>query len=166
MTRLLFSALLALSAGSVAADGLVIDDAYARASTPTARAGAAFMTIVNMSGTDDRLIAASTSAAERVELHTHLEDADGVMRMIEVEDGFAVPAGGNALLARGGQHVMMMGLTQPFVHGQSIEVTLTFEHAGDMTVTIPIDLMRKPGAGAHGGHAHGDHSDHSDMKMN
>ncbi|MEO1239461.1 MAG: copper chaperone PCu(A)C [Pseudomonadota bacterium] len=142
---------------------VMIADPYARASGPSAKAGAAFMTIMNMSDTDDRLVAASSDVSERVELHTHLEDANGVMRMVEVEDGFAVPAGGQTMLARGGAHVMFMGLKQPFVNGETIEVTLTFEQAGDMTVEIPIDLDRKAdhgmGHGAHGGH--GDHSGHA-----
>ncbi|MEL7460797.1 MAG: copper chaperone PCu(A)C [Pseudomonadota bacterium] len=136
---------------------VMIDDPYARASSPSAKAGAAFMTIMNMSDADDRLVAVSSDVAERVELHTHLEDANGVMRMIEVEDGFAVPAGGQTMLARGGAHVMFMGLRQPFVNGETIEVTLTFERAGDMIVEIPIDLDRTAehgmGQGAHGGHA-------------
>ena len=162
MTRILFALLIAMAPASVLADGmkLMVEDAYARASTPTSKAGAAFMTIMNISGTDDRLIAAASDAAQRVELHTHIEAADGVMRMVEVEDGFEVPAGGSAMLSRGGNHVMMMGLTQQFVHGETIEVTLTFEQAGDVTVTIPIDLERTPD------HSHGGHSDHGDMKMN
>lgn len=141
----------------------MVADPYARSSGPSAKAGAAFMTIMNMSDTDDRLVAASSDVAERVELHTHLEDANGVMRMIEVEDGFAVPAGSQTMLARGGAHVMFMGLRQPFVNGETIEVTLTFEQAGDMTVEIPIDLDRKADHGmGHGGHAgHGDHSGHA-----
>ncbi len=165
MTRFILAACLALMPVSVVADGMkvMVEDAYARASTPTSKAGAAFMTISNMSDTDDRLIEVSSEAAQRVELHTHIEAADGVMRMVEVEDGFEVPAGGSAMLARGGNHIMMMGLTQPFVHGQSIEVTLTFEQAGDMTVTIPIDLKRTAEHGDHSGH---DHSGHGDMKMN
>ncbi|MEO1154861.1 MAG: copper chaperone PCu(A)C, partial [Pseudomonadota bacterium] len=73
---------------ALAAD-IMIEDPYARASSPTAKSGAAFMAIKNMSDTDDRLIAATSEVSERVELHTHLEDANGVMRMIEVEDGIA-----------------------------------------------------------------------------
>jgi len=130
---------------------VMIEDAYARASGPTARAGAAFFMIRNGTDSDDRLIAATSDVAERVELHTHIEDANGVMRMIEVEDGIAVPAGGMHALQRGGDHVMFMGLRQPFEHGDTISVTLTFEQAGDMTVEIPIDLERMHAHG-HGAH--------------
>ena len=91
----------------------------------------------------------SKNAPVTVELHTHLEDANGVMRMVEVEDGIAVPAGETHALKRGGDHVMFMGLNQPFVDGETITVTLTFEQAGDMTVEIPIDLERMDHGMAH-----------------
>ncbi len=125
---------------------ITIDDAYARASNTMA--GAAFMSITNTSDTDDRLVAVASDVAERVELHTHLEDANGVMRMIEVEDGFAIPAGGTHMLARGGDHVMFMGLKAPFEQGRSIDVTFIFEIAGEMTLDIPVDLERMDGHGA------------------
>ena len=47
------------------------------------------------------LISASSDIAERVELHTHIEDANGVMRMVEIEDGFAMEAGETIMLQRG-----------------------------------------------------------------
>ncbi|WP_420862870.1 copper chaperone PCu(A)C [Algirhabdus cladophorae] len=139
---------------------IMVMDSYARASTPTAMAGAAFMQIMNHGDTADRLIAASSPAAKRVELHTHIEK-DGVMMMTHVEDGFELPAGATLHLKRGGEHVMFMGLTTRFEQDKMIEVTLTFEQAGDITVQIPVDLTRKPQAGAHGGTDHSNHSGHS-----
>lgn len=136
------------------AEGLEIHDAYARAASPTAKSGAAFMMIENHGDSDDRLIAAQSDVAVRVELHTHIEDANGVMSMVEVKDGFVVPAGGMAMLKRGGQHVMMMGLNQPFEQGETVEVTLTFENAGDVTVEIPIDNERMDKGGHDHGHSH------------
>ncbi len=136
---------------------ILIQDAYARASTPSAKSGAAFMMIMNEGDSADRLIAASSPVAQRIELHTHKEDDAGIMRMTEVEGGIEIPADGMAMLERGGQHLMFMGLTEPFTDGSAIEVTLTFEQAGDIMVEIPVDLNRKPQAGAHGGH--GDRSD-------
>lgn len=131
-----------------------VGDAYARASSPSAKAGAMFLEVMNKGDTDDRLIAATSDVAQRVELHTHREDADGVMRMLEIEDGIPVPAGGMALLERGGDHVMLMGLNRPLNDGDTVTVTLSFETAGDVTVEVPVDLKRKPGQPAHG-HGHG-----------
>ena len=131
-------------------DDITIEDAYARASRPGAPTGAMFMTIVNAGQEDDRLIGVASNMAQRVELHTHIQDANGVMRMVEVEDGIAVPAHGSALLQRGGDHVMFMGLNQPFVDGESFPVTLTFERAGEIVVQMPVDSERQPKHGGHG----------------
>ena len=151
----LLAAALGLAAmSSAAADSpIAIEDAYARAAGMNAVAGAAFMTIVNTGTEDDRLIAVTSDAAQRVELHTHVIDVNGVARMVEIEDGFAVPAGGSHRLERGGDHVMFMGLTAPFVEGETVTVTFTFERAGDLTVDIPVDLSRQPMG--HGGHGTG-----------
>jgi len=132
----------AFTLGSAAAADIAIESPYARASGMGAIAGAAFMTIVNTGDEDDRLIAASSDVSERVELHTHLIDQNGVARMVEVEDGFAIPAGGSHALERGGDHVMFMGLKEPFVPGETIQVTLTFEKAGEMTLDVPVDTSR------------------------
>ncbi|WP_375175447.1 copper chaperone PCu(A)C [Pseudooceanicola sp.] len=136
---------------------IMIHDAYARSSGPTAMAGAAFMEIKNTGDEDDRLIAARADVAKRVELHTHIEGADGVMKMREVDGGIVVAAGESHLLQRGGDHVMFMGLTTTFEQGMTIPVTLVFEKAGEITVEVPVDLERQ------GGMDHGS-MDHSKMK--
>lgn len=137
----------ALTASSALAD-ITIEDPYARASTMMSKSGAIFMVIHNSGDTDDRVIAASVDAADKAELHTHKEDANGVMRMMEVEDGFPVPAGGMHALKRGGDHVMMLGLTRSLDQDDVVSLTLTLENAGDITVEVPVDLNRKP---MHGG---------------
>lgn len=150
-------AALGIAGAAIAGDMIRIEDPYARAASPTAKAGAAFMTIANHGAEDDRLIAASSEAAARVELHTHREGADGVMRMMHVAEGFVIPAGGAHALIRGGDHVMFMGLTAPFEQGATVKVTLSFEKAGDVEVEIPVDLHRKPAEGTmtHGHKSHG-----------
>ncbi|TCO73953.1 copper chaperone PCu(A)C [Rhodovulum euryhalinum] len=139
----LFAGVLALVPALPALAGdISIQAPYARASTMMSKSGAAFMTIVNSGTADDRLVAAASDVAEKVELHTHLADANGVMKMVEVEEGFPIPAGGNRALERGGDHVMFLGLTRPLAQGDLVTVTLTFEKAGEMVVEIPVDLTR------------------------
>lgn len=144
----------AFATGAMAADAIVVEDSYARASGKHAKAGAAFMVIENQSDTDDRLIGATSDISDRVELHTHKVDDNGVARMVHVEEGFAIPAGGTHALKRGGDHVMFMGLKGTMEHGDRVPVTLIFEKAGEVVVEIPVDLERK-GKGGHG-HAHSD----------
>ncbi len=134
---------LSLTSVAFAADVIVVDDAYARSSGKAAKAGAAFMIIENNGDTDDRLISVTSDVAGRVELHTHEIDANGVAKMVHVEEGFAIPAGETHMLKRGGDHVMFMGLTDPFEHGATIPVTLVFENAGEVEIEIPVDLERK-----------------------
>lgn len=131
-----------LAAGS----DVEVHDAYARASND--KAGAAFMMIHNHGDSDDRLIGAASPAAKLVQLHTHVEDANGVMKMMHVEEGFELPAGGEVVLKRGGHHVMFMGLNDPFEQGEMIPLTLIFEKAGEVELEVEVDLERK------GGHSH------------
>lgn len=148
---------------------IVVMDSYARASSPSAKTGAAFMVLMNHSQEDDVLLDVRSDIAQRVELHTHKEK-DGVVRMLKVEDGFKIPAGGSHALARGGDHVMFMGLNESLVNGDTVEVTFVFEKAGEVTVDIPVDLDRKPaGHGGHSGHnehgdSHSNHAGHGDDK--
>jgi copper(I)-binding protein len=125
----------------LAHDGVEITDAYARF-MPGAKAGAAFMTIDNHAGADDRLVGAASDAAMKVELHTHKTDANGVMQMLPVEGGIVIPANGSAVLQRGGDHVMFMGLTSAIANGDHVTLMLTFEKAGDITLTVPVDNAR------------------------
>ena len=64
------------------------------------------------------------------------------MRMRQV-DAIDIPAGGEAKLEPGGFHLMCIGLNAELVEGESVDVTLTFEKAGAVTITLPI---KKPGA--------------------
>jgi copper(I)-binding protein len=141
---------LVLAAPALAHDGVHVVDPYARVSTMMSNSGAAFMVIENHSSSDDRLIRATSDIAEKVELHTHKDAGNGVMQMIEVEEGFVIPAGGSHALARGGDHVMFLGLKQPLAHGDTVTVTLTFERSGDVVVEVPVDLERKPDTAGHG----------------
>ena len=153
MKRLFGAALAAafLSVPALAGD-ISVADPFARATPPGAGASAAYMVLRN-AGPDDRLIAARTDAARRVELHTHILDADGVARMREVEGGIALPAGETVTLAPGGLHVMLMGLTGPLVEGESVALTLVFEKAGEMAVDAPVKAVAPMGMGH--GHGHG-----------
>ncbi|MFV0336404.1 MAG: copper chaperone PCu(A)C [Tropicimonas sp.] len=141
--KTLLAALAAITLAAPALADIEIADAYARAAMPEAKAGAAFMHIVNTGTEDDRLVSANSDISEKTELHTHIDAGDGVMKMVEVEEGFVIPAGGEHVLQRGGDHVMFMGLTRPMNDGEAVSVTFTFEKAGEITVEIPVDLQRQ-----------------------
>ena len=133
-----------LMATSAFAEGLMVKDPYARAARPNAPTGAAFMKLINHSDQDITLMGVSSDVAKRVELHAHIDNGEGVMKMSEIEGGITIPAGEMHMMNRGGDHVMMMGLTQSLVDGETFSVTFEFENGAEMVVEIPVDNARKP----------------------
>ena len=146
MLRFLTMAAVVFATPLMAGD-ITIEDAYARASRPGAPTGAMFMVIHNTSDTADRLVSVASPAAQLVELHTHIEEG-GVMKMRPVEGGIEIPAAGEHALERGGDHVMLMGLTQSLDDGQAVPLTLTFENAGEIQIDVIVDNERNQGHGA------------------
>lgn len=122
------------------AGDLKIAGGFARSSPMMANAGAGFLTIAN-AGPADRLLAFKTDACDQPELHTHIEE-NGMMAMRKV-DAIDVPANGEVPLAPGGLHLMFIGLKAPLKEGESVAVTLVFEKAGEVAVSLPV---KGPGA--------------------
>lgn len=120
----------------VAAAEITVQDPFARASAGMAETGAAFMKLSNASAVNDQLVAASTPVSAKAELHDHIKEGD-IMRMRQVPS-IEVPAGGTVALQPGGLHIMLMGLKQPLREGETFPLTLTFAHAGAVTVEVPV----------------------------
>ena len=99
------------------------------------------------------------------DVHTMIMQ-DDVMVMRPVEDPLVIEAGAMLELQPGGLHLMFMQLEQPHVAGESLDVVLVFEHAGERTVTLEVLSMRdsmERMAQSSGSHSHDDHdSGHSD----
>jgi len=134
--------LVTFAAGSALAEtykvgALQIDQPWARATPASAPAGGGFLKITNTGTTPDRLVSASSPAAEMVQVHEMKMDGN-VMRMREVEKGLEIPPGGSVTLAPGGYHLMMMGLKGPLRQGTDVPVTLVFEKAGKIDVQLSV----------------------------
>lgn len=125
------------------ADAAILD-AYARATPPGARNGAAYATISSVEG--DRLLGAASPAAAMVQVHDTTVEG-GVAKMREIEGGLEIPPGGSVSLEPGGKHIMLMGLAGPLMEGEEITLTFTFEKAGAIEVAAPV---RSIGALMHG----------------
>ena len=127
-----------------------IDQPWMRATPPGAKVAGGFMTVTNKGASPDRLIAAASPVAERVELHVHVHEA-GMMKMKHVA-GFDIPANGQFVLKPGGAHLMFVDIKRPIKQGETIPVRLKFEKAGELKVEYPV-----AGLGAMGpaGAAHG-----------
>ena len=120
---------------------------YARA-TVAGQTGGAFLKLDN-AGADDKLLSAQTELASRTELHSMAMEGD-VMRMRQV-DGVPLPAGKTVELKPGGFHLMFVGLKSPLKDGDKFPMTLKFEKAGEVEVTVNVEA---PKAGAAAEHKH------------
>jgi copper(I)-binding protein len=155
-------------AEEVRAGDLVITQAWSRATPNGAKIGGGFLTIENKGSAADRLIGGSGDIAGKVEVHEMAVD-NGVMKMRPLEKGLAIEPGKTVKLAPGGYHLMMFDLKGPLKQGDKVPVTLEFEKAGKVTISLDVQGL---GAQAPGGTEHsGDHMkmqkmpDHSGMKM-
>lgn len=152
--------LMALSALAIVAcgehthpsDGVEISNARINPPLPGQSTGVAFMDLVNY-GDEDRLLAISSSASDRIELHTHLNE-DGIMKMRRVE-GIDLPHDKSVSLKPGSFHVMMFDAE--LAVGDEVILTLDFETADDLTVVAPVILR---GEMPKGDKDHGSHSGH------
>lgn len=143
-------ALAAFSGPAVAqAPTVAVTDAWARATTSTARVGGVFLTLTATGG-EDRVVSAASPVTERIELHETLRDGD-VMKMREVPR-LVLPAGVPTVLKPGAHHIMLIGLKRPLNRGETFPLTITFEKAPPVTVTVTVQAA---GASMPGGqHRH------------
>ncbi len=139
----------ALAAAAAPAAPLRITGAWARATPPGVDTGAAYFTIVNGDAAD-QLLGARSAAAREVELHESTQRGD-VVEMQRL-DSLPIAAGATVALAPGAGHLMLVGLARPLVAGGEITVTLLFERAGPIEVTVPIVDARSSAPPAQ--HAH------------
>jgi hypothetical protein len=119
------------------AGDLIISAYRTKAMLPGQPAGGGFLTITNEGASADRLLAASSPNAGMVEIHT-MEVVNDVMTMRPVEGGVEIPAGGTVELKPGGMHLMFMAVTEPFKQGGQVPLSLEFERAGKVELTLPV----------------------------
>jgi len=144
-------------AEDVKAGDLVISQAWTRATPSGAKIGGGYLTIENKGSAPDRLLGGSGDVAGKMEIHEMSMD-NGVMKMRPLDKGLTIEPGKTVKLAPGGYHLMMFDLKKPLKQGDKVPVTLEFEKAGKVGVTLDVQAV---GAQAPAG---GDHSGHMDMK--
>jgi copper(I)-binding protein len=135
---------LALAAGPLAAaevrfKDLVIDHPFARATPPGAEVAGAYLKIRNAGKAADRLVRAATPVAGMAEIH-EMRVEQSVMRMRAIA-GIEIKPGATITLQPGSYHVMLMGLKRPLAVGDKFPLTLTFEKAGSVEVTVEIEAV-------------------------
>lgn len=127
---------IALAIGACGGDGGgTVEISDARVGQPTGPNAALYFT-ASSGGEADRLVGASTDVAASVELHETTMGDDGTMGMQPVE-GLDLPAGGELVLEPGGYHLMLVDADRLEV-GDTIEVTTSWEQAGDLTIEAEV----------------------------
>lgn len=117
--------------GQARAGDLVVTHAVIPASA-SATETSAFMVINNHGGADVALLGVTSPQADSVILHRSI---GGLMQPAA---SLTVPAGGYALLAPGSFHLMFEGLRRPLAIGDTVSLTLEFDHGGPLTVRAPV----------------------------
>ena len=131
-------------AEEVKAGDVVITEAWTRATPKGAKTGGGYLTIENKGTAPDQLIGGSADIAGSVQVHEMSMDG-GVMKMHPLDKGLAIEPGKTVKLAPGGYHLMMMDLKSPLKKGDKLPITLEFEKAGKVQVSLDVE-----GVGAQG----------------
>lgn len=132
---------------------LSIERPWSRELPAVAPNGAAYFQVDNGGGKAARIVSARSPIAERAEFHTH-ETEGGVMKMRHLQS-VEVPAQGGVSFEPGGLHVMLVGLKEPLVAGESFPLTLGFQEAGEIEVKVEITAGGMSGHSGHGNLKHG-----------
>lgn len=125
---------------TVEIDGITLSNFQARASIGSMKNSATYGEI--QSTTSDRLIKASSSVANSVQFHEHIND-NGVMRMREVNGGLSLKPGEDIVMKPGGYHIMLIGLYKPLQADTSMDLSLEFESGKTIDISIPIVSIKK-----------------------
>jgi periplasmic copper chaperone A len=121
-----------------------IENPWARATVPGAAVGGGYLVIRNNRAAPDRLVAATSPASARVEIHEMAMEKD-IMRMREVKS-VEVPAKSAVEFKPGGFHLMLVELKAPLRKGDKVPVLLRFEKAGEIKVELSVEARDAQGA--------------------
>ncbi|MEV8399510.1 copper chaperone PCu(A)C [Streptomyces niveus] len=99
---------------------------------PVSDMASGFLTVTNSGGAADKLTSVTSDISDEVTIH---ETKDQKMRQVK---SFDIPAGGELSLARGGSHLMFMGLKTKPEQGARISVELHFEKTDPIKVDLPV----------------------------
>ncbi|EJF74539.1 copper chaperone PCu(A)C [Bartonella alsatica] len=101
-----------------------------------------YLYIINHSNIPDRLVSVSTKGVQTTEIHS-MAVVNDIMKMDKMHQGIEIPGNGEITLKPGGDHIMFIGLSQPFKPGDKIKAKLTFEKAGTINIFFSVNAMRR-----------------------
>lgn len=114
---------------------IIISDEVCRP-TPNGRpVTACYLNLV--AAADDRLVSIESPVSPRVQIH-EMKMESNMMMMRPIEGGVPLTGGEVINFTPGGNHIMLSGVSEPLVEGDTVELTLQFETAPDVTVTARV----------------------------
>ena len=125
-------------AAAAASGGIEIGQPWARAGLRVRLQAGGFFVVTNKGALPDRLVAASSLVAEKVEIHA-IKMVGADIQMCPRPEGLLVEAGGTLTLKPRGYHLLLSGVTTALVVGTRLPVTLTFEKAGRIDVELKVE---------------------------
>lgn len=131
-----------------------IEEAMARPAPLAGGNGAVYFLLHNGGDSPVRLLGADSPAASAIEMHITQND-NGVLRMRQITGGIELGPDESIHLTPGEMHLMLVDLAAPLAEGDTVEVTLHFEGADDLTFTAPVVAMDD--LPAEGAEEHADH---------
>lgn len=134
---------------------LILVDGWVKATSDSMTG--VFGTLTNTTDEDLHLVRVQSGLAGHTELHVTVDDGAGGRMMQETEDGFVISAGGEHVLEPGGDHLMLMQLTDPIETGEDVDLTLVLDDGQELRVTVTARAFT--GAEEHYAPDHGDHGD-------
>jgi periplasmic copper chaperone A len=145
VARLLFGSMLvvgALAGGGARAEDtkagdLMISVAWCRAAPATADLANCYVTIENKGTAADRLVSASTTAADKVEIR-QINETGGGLTDKPVDAGLPISPGDKAVLAPGGYHIALMNTKVALKKGAKQPIDLQFDKAGKVSVNFDV----------------------------
>lgn len=117
-------------------DQISVHDAWARPGF-LGDNSAIYLTIQNHSESGDNLVGVDSDIARSTEIHLSKMDSAGTMTM-EQQDLVVFPPNGMVLFTPGGLHIMLVNLLKDLSVGDTFQLTLEFQNAGDLTVEVEV----------------------------
>ena len=140
------------SAEDFQAGSIHIRDPFSSALPPISKNGAVYLTLTNHGHLSDQLVGAATPIAEYAEIHTHRME-DGMVKMRKVDE-VELPPHEEIVFAPGGNHIMLIGLSQVLKEGEHFPLMLHLEEAGHVMVKVIVESTGATSA-AKSEHDHG-----------
>jgi len=143
---------------SLAAPAAIVAEAgWSRQTPPGITVGVGYFTLKNTGTQARQLLKITAPQAASIEIDRTSTDAQGVSRMWPVGK-LEIAPGQTVKLSPNGLHIMLRGLKQPLLPGQTVPVTMLFADEPPVTVVLQVRALSDVDGAAPAADAHSMHN--------